>query len=234
MKKIIIFAAACAALASCSKTETEVTPAKDGMMTLSANMGGGNSTKVTPAVTLDGTTPVSYTWESTDKIYITPTGASAPLEFSVVPSSINGGSANFTGEAFDVSKGYTVEYKGNTSYLADTFKPFAKTASTMTTASFSLDIMPVIKYRFIASKGIISLDRITYWDGKDENTTVNFTIDGGLDIGTTDRTIVFLPLSIEDQNPVIEFNSENSDQTDADVLKNHIYTRDITLYPDEK
>jgi len=106
----MLFAAACIALAACSK-EIDTTPEIENgtafeqgqTVTLTVNTGG--QTKVTSQFATSGTDKVNFKWETGDKIKISVGGASA--QFSLV-SGAGTSSASFTGtmpasgETFDV------------------------------------------------------------------------------------------------------------------------------------
>jgi len=108
MRRIILFAATCIMLASCTKSEPNTPAFKKGqVVTISASAGLSESTKVTGT---DDGSKINFKWEDGDKVLVKVGEASS--EFTIKSGSISadGKSADFEGTMPAEGSSYDVQY----------------------------------------------------------------------------------------------------------------------------
>jgi len=113
MRRIILFAVACIAIAACTKIEDNAPAFKKGqVVTISASAGLGQNTKVTGT---DDGSKINFAWEEGDKVLVKVGEASS--EFTIKSSTISadGKSADFEGTMPAEGNSYDVQYPVPTS-----------------------------------------------------------------------------------------------------------------------
>jgi len=198
MKKIMLFAAACAALAACNKNIDSTTPKSDNPdafvkgQEVTLAVSAPSSTKVSSS--LDATTgDVSFKWETGDKIKVTVGTKSAEFTLS---SGAGESSATFkgkmpaSGETFDVQ--YPVADLTNQDLISQTYvanglpKDKMKMTATECTVGNAFELTPqfaALRLNLWGSKTVGKIEVI-----KIDTTDPSFTLDcgTGATIGTTE------------------------------------------------
>ncbi len=166
MKRILLMAAACAAIIGCDKTDdTAIPDSGKGKIIISASVATGD-TKVLPD---DPTAErVTFTWEAGDTVILK--NATGKEVFTIIPESINGAHADFEGTPLTDMSTYDVynydpdeldaTHELKVQYMENSFRPFAY--GTGNNGGFTLDdIFPVLHFG-IFSNDDFTLSSITY------------------------------------------------------------------------
>jgi len=232
MKKFLFFAAACVALVACNNKDNALNgdqPIKPGQqITLTANVDfsqGSNS----PIRTMAPNTPVPTTaaqtinfhWEKGDKVMLVSDDMSEKQLFTIVDSSIQGTTANFTGTALADMSAYYVIYAGKdiSEELADQILSLHYELNNAANnynivvfslngneSGFTLDFFTTT-LRLQLTGDDITLGSLEYHKGHGEKkelyTTINFGTDGLALSSTTQE--VWVPASGVDSKMTIRF-----------------------------
>jgi len=211
MKKILLFAAACVALAACNKDNIDTATAGR-QITISASVqvpGVGNApmTKVSPDSSSLSTSTISFHWEAGDKVLLANSDFSEMQVFTIIDSSINGATANFTGTALTDMSSYLAAYYGNNNpkdkfieilggidsltYEANNFHPYV--GGSGNAAGFTLNsFTPEIK---IPLKGNATIGKLDYCTLDESTFVVATTMSFGTGLELTDKeTPVYMPI----------------------------------------
>jgi len=232
MKKFLFFAAACVALVACNNKDNALNgdqPIQPGQqITLTANVDFSQGSK-SPIRTMAPNTPVPTTaaqtvnfhWEKGDKVMLISGDMSEKQLFTIVDSSIQGTTANFTGTAFDDMSAYYVIYAGKDiseelaeQILSCTYE-LNNAANNYNIVAFSLDgnesgftlnsFATMLRLQLTGDG--ITLGSLKYHigDGEDRDlrTTINFGTDG-LALSSTAQE-VWVPASSVDSKMTIKF-----------------------------
>lgn len=200
MKKIILFAVACAALVACSvKEEFQESVTLHATVDLNSTS-ESSSTKVVP---VDLSQPVvDFRWEEGDQVRLTSGGSSTIFTLAPGTISVDGKSADFKGTPLADMSSFSVEYNfaysasgskettQTVAYLSNSFKPFI--SGTGSNNSFTLNnFRPVLK---LSIKGNGKIGRIEYFK-EDAGVLTVLDCSTGVQLAPTSATTFYLPLS---------------------------------------
>jgi len=108
IRRLILFAATCIALAACAKSESSTSSFKKGqVVTISASAGMGESTKVTGT---DDGSKINFKWEEGDKVLVKVGQASSEFTIKSGTISADGKSADFEGTMPAEGESYDIQY----------------------------------------------------------------------------------------------------------------------------
>jgi len=228
MKKFLLFAAACVALVACNNNEPKA-PVSGKQITLTANVDFSQGSNA-PIRTMAPNTPVPTTaaqtvnfhWEKGDKVMLVSGDMSEKQLFTIVDSSIQGTTANFTGTAFDDMSEYYAIYAGKdiSAELADQILSCTyelnNAANNYNIVAFSMDGKDnnftinsfATTLRLLLTGDGITLGSLKYYIGDSEaerqlKTTINFGTDG-LALSSTAQE-VWVPASSVASDMTIRF-----------------------------
>jgi len=211
MKKLLLFAAVCAAFVACNQIEesySPLVPGKHCTLTAIIDQNQAAQTKITPDLANIGTS-LAFKWEEGDIVTIS--NVSGSEEFTVVASSISsdGKTADFEGIALEDMSSYKVTYGDSTvttiSYQEGTFKPIA--SGTGKDASFTIDsYYPVLD---LTLTGAINVTSVKYYVNNELKTTLD--CGSGIALTSTAKKVYFPVMSeAADKTAKLEFyNGEN-------------------------